>query len=181
MSPPQSPRASVTTYKVQASPIHPITPIKAFRAIKNKFPPIVPIIISPTKDSPASPIPDWFRLDCLPEEMLEEISRYLTVTELNALRLASRHMYRISLRVYACKAFKIISTDFSERSLARIHAIIQDDIFRPQLREIAVRWTEIDRKADRALVEAFWVAFNRFENCKVSEACRFFVMLRTHR
>jgi hypothetical protein len=112
--------------------------------------------------------------------MLEEVSKTLSVTELNALRLTSRHMYRISLRAYARTAFHTISTDFSERSLARIHAIIEDDIFRPQIRQIAVRWTEIDRQTDKALVEAFWMAFNRFENCQMSDACHFFLMLRTH-
>jgi hypothetical protein len=176
MAPPISPGASVT-HHIQSSPGRSITSIKV---IKRGFPPIVPIVIPPNKYSPTSPITEWFKLDRLPDEMLEEVSKTLSVTELNALRLTSRHMYRISLRAYARTAFHTISTDFSERSLARIHAIIEDDIFRPQIRQIAVRWTEIDRQTDKALVEAFWMAFNRFENCQMSDACHFFLMLRTH-
>ncbi|KAJ5312824.1 hypothetical protein N7508_003654 [Penicillium antarcticum] len=172
----QSPHDLVTVHKIQSSPTHPIAHTKK---VKRSYPPIIPIIIVPTKDSPSSPIPDWFRLDSLPEELLEEVSKHLSVTDLKCLRLTSRHMYRISLREYAREGFRKITTDFTKQSLDRIYSILKDDVFRPQIREVTIQWAGIDRKAPKALVEAFWGAFNRCENCKISEACLLFLNLQT--
>ncbi|KAJ5757760.1 uncharacterized protein N7511_006454 [Penicillium nucicola] len=177
MGPPPSPGALAGACKILPSSKR---PIGQRNKLKRSFPLIVPITISPTKDTPTSPIPDYFQLDNLPDEMLEEVSKCLSVPELKFLRLTSRHMYRVSLRAYARNAFGAISTDFSEDSLARILSILKDDLFRPQIREITVRWSEVDRTGDKAVIEAFYDAFTRFENCKMSAACRFFLLLRSH-